>query len=433
MAYVCMTTNNSNIARIISNIHRKTLFFSTVFIFSVLLPLLIYFAKINENYYRNEIRASIESKKDQLIAILLDDDKISLQLFIDEISKKYPYANFVFSKEATSESYNVNFHENSFGSLVFNTNTFEMLDYKSLFFLVLIFTTFQLAMLFQSRKMIKSFRSLISQPIEKLSICLEEQKEFAYSGEIREILTLTKAINISQKKIFEHVTAETIRWVAHDLKQPLDIALKFAQRFSLLDEGQKQDFVSRNLKVLMHQTMIARSIIEDLQEISIEPRIRKNRTRVSEIIEDSTLNFETNVTIDNQCEQQETIDVDKGRLARALRNIVSNAVEAHQGNSSDVVLFEIRKAENSIIFKILNTGSYISRENLGSIFGEFFTSGKNSGRGIGLAIAKKMVEAHGGKITVISNGYSEKELLPRRLTSKDYVEFTVKIPLNHRI
>lgn len=97
------------------------------------------------------------------------------------------------------------------------------------------------------------------------------------------------------------------------------------------------------------------------------------------------------------------IDVD--RFIRVLDNLLSNALKyAYRGSA---VLIQTKKMEEKIKITVENKGDNIPKEDLDKIFDKFYKidkSRKNSlnGSGIGLSIAKKIVELHGGKIWVES-------------------------------
>lgn len=99
-----------------------------------------------------------------------------------------------------------------------------------------------------------------------------------------------------------------------------------------------------------------------------------------------------------------TVSGDEGTLVETLTNILGNAVKYSRPSSKVVVGAETSVAE--ILISIADKGTGISKEDLPHIFGDFYT-GKvdqsiEKGSGIGLAIARRIVEAHHGSIAVES-------------------------------
>ena len=94
------------------------------------------------------------------------------------------------------------------------------------------------------------------------------------------------------------------------------------------------------------------------------------------------------------------IEVDANRFLRMLGNLVKNAKEAMPGGGKLTITAE--RQGDEIVFQISDTGLGIPAEILPRLFEPFVTHGKANGTGLGMAIAKSVVEAHGGKISVTS-------------------------------
>jgi signal transduction histidine kinase len=91
--------------------------------------------------------------------------------------------------------------------------------------------------------------------------------------------------------------------------------------------------------------------------------------------------------------------LDEGRILQVLANLVSNAIKFTHTNGK--VTIRVRPSANEIQFSIVDTGIGISKDDLPSIFERFRQARKDRrGLGIGLHIAKSIVEAHGGRIWV---------------------------------
>ncbi len=94
------------------------------------------------------------------------------------------------------------------------------------------------------------------------------------------------------------------------------------------------------------------------------------------------------------------IMVDVRRFVRVLLNVIKNSVEAmpHGG----LPRLSLRVAEGRALFTVSDTGCGIAPELQAKIFEPFVTHGKSHGTGLGMAIAKSVVEAHGGFISLQS-------------------------------
>jgi signal transduction histidine kinase len=97
--------------------------------------------------------------------------------------------------------------------------------------------------------------------------------------------------------------------------------------------------------------------------------------------------------------------VDGGRIVQVLGNLVRNALNFTPRDGSVVVSVETRN--EYVQFSVKDTGPGISAENLPRIFERYWQSShgaRNHGSGLGLSIAKGIVDAHGGRIWAESTG-----------------------------
>ena len=94
------------------------------------------------------------------------------------------------------------------------------------------------------------------------------------------------------------------------------------------------------------------------------------------------------------------VRVDLGRFVRVLLNLVKNSVEAMP--KGGVLRLELLQLENTAVFRVADTGGGIPADLLPKIFEPFVTYGKSKGTGLGMAIVKSVVEAHGGLIEIRS-------------------------------
>ncbi len=94
------------------------------------------------------------------------------------------------------------------------------------------------------------------------------------------------------------------------------------------------------------------------------------------------------------------VSADKDRVKQVLLNVMRNAVEAMpQGG---IVLIELKKNKGSIWVRVTDTGKGILKKDAAQLFRPFFTT-KPSGTGLGLVIARSILQAHGGRIQVRAN------------------------------
>ncbi len=220
------------------------------------------------------------------------------------------------------------------------------------------------------------------------------------------------------KAIAEH-TSE----VAHELRQPLTIIGGFARRIERqLDASNFRSETGQVASVHIITSEIQRleKILNTLIDFTRRETLAQEMTDPAVIIDDVLKLYghvmsEKNLRFDVKFgAEATTFLLDPERFEQVVRNLVSNAIDAspfggtlhiETGISSpSTKALETGSLESQSYFemKIRNHGSVIKAEELQKIFSPFFTT-KNYGTGIGLTVAKKIVEAHGGSISVHSD------------------------------
>jgi len=97
-----------------------------------------------------------------------------------------------------------------------------------------------------------------------------------------------------------------------------------------------------------------------------------------------------------------TVDLDRWQMVQAVVNLLQNAVDAMANADKRVLSIASRIDENAMRITISDTGSGIAATNIQRIFEPFFTTKGERGTGLGLFIAKQVVENHNGSITAES-------------------------------
>jgi signal transduction histidine kinase len=121
------------------------------------------------------------------------------------------------------------------------------------------------------------------------------------------------------------------------------------------------------------------------------------------------------------------IEGDKEQVLEAIENLISNAIDAMPdgGTLTVVTDTEVLRGSQYALVKIKDTGKGIPEEDLSKIFEPFFTTKLLlKGTGLGLSIAKKIVEDHGGFITIDS-------MIGTGSTFSLYFPYKPKLPLCH--
>jgi signal transduction histidine kinase len=97
---------------------------------------------------------------------------------------------------------------------------------------------------------------------------------------------------------------------------------------------------------------------------------------------------------------QGNIDIDLSRFARAIGNVIENAV--HAMTPGGALTMTIDLIDDQVVLRISDTGSGVTPEQLATLFEPFERRDNANASGVGLAVAKSIVESHGGKISLRS-------------------------------
>jgi signal transduction histidine kinase len=169
------------------------------------------------------------------------------------------------------------------------------------------------------------------------------------------------------------------------------------------------------LKIIEKDIEYSNKIINDLLEYSREMKLQLHEATPKSILMEAltSLKVPRNVRVIDRTQEKLKIHVDKEKMQRVFVNIIKNAIDAMPKGGTLTVTN--RTSNGSLEITFSDTGAGMSKETLEKIWRPLFTT-KAKGMGFGLAICKRIVEAHGGKLSVKS-------------TVGKGSDFTVSIPM----
>ena len=197
--------------------------------------------------------------------------------------------------------------------------------------------------------------------------------------------------------------------VAHSVRNPLT-SVKM-RLFSLgrtldLSTTQKEDF-----GVISEEIGHIDTIVQNFLEFSRPPKLKMQKVSPSEVV-DMVLQLlehrlkSYDVEIDLQRRQAlPQIQVDPEQLKEVLVNLIINACEAMDGGGRIVIHEEetsVQPLGRVVVIRLTDNGPGISESIKEKVFEPFFTT-KEEGSGLGLSIASRIVEEHGGRLDLTSN------------------------------
>lgn len=265
----------------------------------------------------------------------------------------------------------------------------------------------------------------------------EPGKIIKTEGGTDEIGALSEAFSNMAQTISEQITLlkerdalrrELVAGISHDLRTPLSSIKGYLQKLAeQIQAGKTSEDRTRGfLDVLQRNTDRLDQLVNSLFELSkfdaIHEHLRKTTFGVDALVKRLVERFEPAAQAGEisleliEARGDTIIFADESLIERAISNIIDNAVR-YTPRKGKVVLYA-EKCEDKVEISISDTGEGIPPEKLPRIFEKFYRGDEartDRGAGLGLAIAKRVVEAHGGSINVeseIGKGTSFKVVLP---------------------
>ncbi|MGO2107631.1 MAG: two-component system histidine kinase PnpS [Staphylococcus equorum] len=219
--------------------------------------------------------------------------------------------------------------------------------------------------------------------------------------------------DITNLKKLENLRREFVANVSHELKTPITSIKGFAE--TLLD-GAKNDEQALNdfLQIISKESDRIETLVFDLLDLSHveqQSEIETEYISLSDIADLTIKNMQTiaeskDITILNEVTPDIVIDANKDKVSQVVINLLSNAIS--YSKESDEVIVRVYKEGNKRILEVEDFGMGISEEDQKHIFERFYRVDKarsrdSGGTGLGLSITKHIMEAHNGRINVISS------------------------------
>jgi signal transduction histidine kinase len=206
--------------------------------------------------------------------------------------------------------------------------------------------------------------------------------------------------------------------IGHDLRNPLTGitgATYYLKTHLVLKSNEK---AKEMLSIIEKDIEYSNKIINDLLEYSREIKLELTHVTPKYLVTDalSHVKFPRKVHVTDRSRNTPHVWVDPEKIKRAFINIIRNAIDAMPKGGN--LTITSRQSRKNLEISFTDTGVGMPKETMQQIFTPLFTS-KAKGMGFGLAISKRIIEAHGGKITVDSK-------------VGEGSTFTLTVPIEHR-
>ena len=226
------------------------------------------------------------------------------------------------------------------------------------------------------------------------------------------IVIISKAISRLISRPVEDTFNKQKRFIedaSHELKTPIAVIMANAE---MLEKNKKED---KWLKNIVNETERMNKLVKDLLDLAkLENGVNKGSYTISNIskeIEKTILTFESmafenNIKLDYKIEEDIKLNCNANQIKQLVAILLDNAIKhSYKDKKVKVSLY---KQKEEIFLNVVNNGDTINKADLSKIFERFYRVDSSRNRsqnryGLGLAIAKNIVENHNGKITVESS------------------------------
>jgi two-component system OmpR family sensor kinase/two-component system sensor histidine kinase BaeS len=219
----------------------------------------------------------------------------------------------------------------------------------------------------------------------------------------RDMRSLARAFNAMAARLEanESQRKQLLADVTHELRTPLTIMQGNVE--ALLDGVHPLD--REHIAPLLEETKVLARLIDDLRTLSLAESgalaLHREPADVATIARDVVTAFAEQarrgaVALSSSSEGATAIDADPVRVREVLVNLVTNALRYTPAGGS--VAIELRGSAGRVEVTVRDTGTGIAPDAVAGIFDRFSRATDSPGAGLGLAIAKGLVEAHGGTI-----------------------------------
>lgn len=198
-----------------------------------------------------------------------------------------------------------------------------------------------------------------------------------------------------------HTTVSTI---AHEIRNPLTLVSSALQIIQVRHPEVKE---FTHWKQTMDDLEFMRQLLEELSTFNNGNTLHYSVFSIEQLLKNIAISFAISLD-EEESDIEFTSSIpdnlgkftgDKIKLEEVFLNLLKNAKEAIQDNGT--ILLTVSRKKDILSIQIKDSGCGISDEHIDSIF-EPFKTYKEGGTGLGLSLSKRIIEAHGGSISVIS-------------------------------
>jgi len=217
-------------------------------------------------------------------------------------------------------------------------------------------------------------------------------------------------VQLRRERELVRLRADFISGVSHELRTPLAQIRMFGETL-LLNRVRSSDEHRRSLEIIVQESKRLTQLIENVLQFARVDRgtavVTPTLERLDVLLHDIVDGFEPlarskRTTIERQVEDHLVATVDAGGLRQIVLNLLDNALK--YGPAGQTIVVTCRREGDTAVIGIEDQGPGVSEAEASRIWDPFYRVAHESraagGSGIGLAIVKRLVELHGGRVRV---------------------------------
>lgn len=284
-----------------------------------------------------------------------------------------------------------------------------------LFFIIFILTFFML-----TRRIVKDLVHLehglqiISEGDLNYRVDVNRKDELGRVAHNINLMALRLQQQIEKERELEHSKMEMITGISHDLRTPLTSIIGYIELIrtnSFQDTDEYTRFVQNTYNKAVHLKKLLDDLFEYTRLTSTEPHLDLKPIDIFQLLDQLLFEFEpiaqeNEITIVKEIGSSPAITlIDSEKIARAIDNLLMNALKYSEKPGTVRVM--MKSDHRHIIIEIENKGNPLTEEQEHKLFERFYkvdhsrsSEGIQSGAGLGLSIARNIVELHGGTLTL---------------------------------
>jgi signal transduction histidine kinase len=254
----------------------------------------------------------------------------------------------------------------------------------------------------------------VGMPLRGVMEAADQVAEGNYSIRVEErgpppIRALARSFNTMTERLGSHdrVRRDMMADIAHELRTPL--AVIQGKLEGLLDGVYERD--DAQLAELLAEVHVIGRLVEDLRTLALTEsgalKLEKESTDLSELATDVARAFQEQAATGNAKLRVDfppdlpLVTVDAVRIREVLVNLVTNALN-HTPSGGTIVISLVDTGDKGISVEVSDSGTGMTPEEANRAFERFHKGSESRGLGLGLAIARNLVVAHGGEIQLTS-------------------------------